>query len=129
MFDVVEEADAAGDKRVFGRAVKKQIQVVDSGLVLLTVPDERGGESAIGRAEHVEEIVAYTVGADAAGSGGEIPTAPRSDWVGGRSGRRMWIAERNALGRRGGVTSGAELAIGLKHVQRTCAVPQVQRNV
>ena len=104
------------------------MEVVDTALVLLPVPDQRcsGGKGGVADAVgYIKIIMVHLVGRGTAGEVGEIPSAQHTDVV-CRSGRRM----RRVLGNTGrnkvGLLPPGELFVGNKNVQHARAIARVQ---
>src|SRR5438093_538738 len=64
----------------------KKLERHTAGLVLLPVPNERCSEGSILCPDHIKKVMRNAIIRHAAGGGGKIPTAPRSDLIyrGGR---------------------------------------------
>ncbi len=115
VFHIIHEAGAAIDEIAIGAIVEKKIEVVDVGLVQMTIPSQGGGGGKGGAGHivgHIEIVVTYSIqrGGGATGVGGEIP-AGQNGLSASRTRGRMRIAGGDELGN--DVTFAAsELAVG-----------------
>ena len=132
VFDIVHETGAARDEVTVGGVVEEQVQVVDGGLVILPVPDERrgGGERGTGVAVGgIEIIVVYGIERRrmlGAGVGVEIPSAHAVHRP-SRPSRRMGTAGGNGRGHDETVLAAGELFVGIENIQHPRTVTRIQR--
>src|SRR5665213_3047401 len=109
--------------------------MVDGGLVLLAVPDERGRGCEVLAAQIVcdaEIIMVHAVGGGTensgtrAGNGIEIPATRRANRA-RIPGRRMRGAARNTGGNNVAMLATGELLVGIENIQDARAVTCVER--